>query len=146
MDNNNVVTYNWNDLTADIRFYEKEKLKARGLSVWIDVDIYKHDISHTQPICKKMKGMNKKDICFIYEQMRFNNVYTEENLQHLYEYEHPDDTAECKHGNQCNLYTFNINCRGTIALPHLISNLFNIVLSSTNFSVYNFYYQILFRN
>eukprot|EP01084_Bolivina_argentea_P303374 523753_1 len=94
-------TYAWNNLNADITCYSKNDLKQKGLQLVIDMDVYKHNISSLESICKDMKHDNM--LCPIYAKMRYQDIFTEKSLNHLYEYQHPNDT-DCKYGDQCYAY------------------------------------------
>ena len=91
----------WSNLNAQITFYPKYDIQSKGLSLVIDHDVYTHNISITQPMCKNMK--NQYQLCLIYAEMRYQDEFSETSLNHLYECQHPDDT-ECKYGDECHSY------------------------------------------
>eukprot|EP01083_Nonionella_stella_P224870 800036_1 len=52
-------------------------------------------------LCDAMK--NNKNLCDIYAKMRYQDIFTEQYLIHLYDYQHPD-TTDCKYGDECYAY------------------------------------------
>eukprot|EP01084_Bolivina_argentea_P092274 166034_1 len=93
--------YDWTNSTTSITNYDKIILKQIGIYLEIDIDIYKHNTESCDIICDDMKS--DKDLCPIYAKMRYQDIFSEKYLNHLYEYKHVDD-VECKHGDQCYAY------------------------------------------
>ena len=73
--------YDWDNLDANITNYSKRDMKQKGLSLEIDIDSYKHDITALVPICKDMKSQT--ELCPIYAKMRYQDIFTEKDLNHL---------------------------------------------------------------
>eukprot|EP01084_Bolivina_argentea_P240468 403982_1 len=74
-------------------------VEKRGICLKIDIAIYEHKILNDS-ICKDVK--NGKCLCTIYNQVAYDNIYTEKHLDHLCEYTHI--YTECKFGDQCDAF------------------------------------------
>eukprot|EP01084_Bolivina_argentea_P208790 355834_1 len=85
----------WND---KITSYSQVDICSKGISLEIDIDIYEHNITSLVPMCPEMQNLN--EICPVYVRMRYQDTFNQENLDHLIEYEHPDESS-CKYGDQC---------------------------------------------
>eukprot|EP01084_Bolivina_argentea_P065973 120262_1 len=96
----NYNDYDWTDSKLLITDYQKNTVEQVGLFLETDLQIYKHDITTYEQMCDDMK--TEKGLCEIYAKMRYQDIFTEEYLQHLYEYKHPE--VECKYADNC--YTF----------------------------------------
>eukprot|EP01084_Bolivina_argentea_P273426 465756_1 len=97
----NIDGYDWKALAANILLsYPVDDVRQKGLYLNINIDIYKHDISAMQSICT-MQTSNT--LCPIYAKMRYQDIFSEKSLNHLYDFEHPDDT-ECEYGDTCYAY------------------------------------------
>eukprot|EP01084_Bolivina_argentea_P288778 495703_1 len=94
-----------NDFTLvaneNVTEYAADTVTQAGIHLQIDLDIYQHKPISFELLCPDM--MTKDDLCPIYGEMRYQDKFTENMLNHLYEYQHPDDT-ECKYGDECYAY------------------------------------------
>eukprot|EP01084_Bolivina_argentea_P194028 332873_1 len=92
--------YDWTESDVNITNYERVIVEQIGIRLEIDMEIYTHKISSIINNCKTMTNHN--ELCPIYARMRYQDIFTEEDLNHLYEYNHPD--TKCKYGDQCYAY------------------------------------------
>eukprot|EP01084_Bolivina_argentea_P296274 510231_1 len=90
--------YDWTDQSPNITEYAKIVVVQVGMHLEIDMEIYKHNTSSFNSICTNMKDINQ--LCPIYAKMRYQDIFTEEDLIHLYDYMHPYN-IECKYGDEC---------------------------------------------
>eukprot|EP01084_Bolivina_argentea_P258427 435671_1 len=98
----NHTDHNWKNMNANLTDYAKSDVIELGMHLLIDIDIYKHNItSFHANVCDEMKTNN--DLCRIYAKMRYQNIFSEQYLSHLYEYKHFNQT-ECKYGDECYAY------------------------------------------
>eukprot|EP01084_Bolivina_argentea_P029330 54428_1 len=75
------------DVTIEnITKYEQVILEQVGMTLEIDMEIYQHNVLSIDNICDNMKNAN--ELCPIYAKMKFQDIFTEKYLNHLYEYEH----------------------------------------------------------
>ena len=89
--------YDWKDSDPLITDYADIMLKQMGITLEIDLAVYQHKINTMEAKCEKMKG--EHDLCPIYAKMRYQDLFTEHDLNHLYDYVH--DTVDCKYGDEC---------------------------------------------
>eukprot|EP01084_Bolivina_argentea_P259415 437710_1 len=98
----NYEDYDWNDSERNVCItdYDKQIIEQSGLSLKIDIAKYEHKTSGFDVACGNMKDENA--LCPIYAQMRYQDKFSENSLNHLYEYNHP--ITECKYGSECYAY------------------------------------------
>eukprot|EP01084_Bolivina_argentea_P009661 18028_1 len=96
----NYNDYEWSNSKANIIDYDIKIIKQKGMHLEIDIDIYQHEIISNDNMCPKMSDDN--GLCPIYAQMRYQDIFNEKCLNHLYEYQHPDTT--CKFGDECDAF------------------------------------------
>ena len=63
----------------------------------IDLVIYEHKPMTLDSKCPKITS--EQDSCPIYDKMRYQHVFNEQDLDHLHDYEH--DTIDCRYGTEC---------------------------------------------
>eukprot|EP01084_Bolivina_argentea_P250788 420360_1 len=89
---------NWNSENIKVSDYEKHHLISSGIHLVTDITPYEHKIEQDEWICHDAKdGTN---LCEIYAKMRYQDIFTQEYLNHLYEYTHLEE-PECKYGSEC---------------------------------------------
>eukprot|EP01084_Bolivina_argentea_P117167 208126_1 len=91
--------YDWKHCNANIIDYSKDILTSKGLHIVTSV---------ANNVCKHMSTEN--DLCPIYAKMKYHagDNFTEENLNHLFEYNHFKneliEKSECKFAEKCKAY------------------------------------------
>ena len=76
----------WEDIVPLMTDYKKKVIQEKGMKLEIDLDVYRHRVRTLEQKCTKMKGEN--DLCPIYAKMRYQDIFNEQDLNHLYDYEH----------------------------------------------------------
>eukprot|EP01084_Bolivina_argentea_P152497 266018_1 len=96
--------YDWKDCDINITDYEPEFIQQQGIYLTTDVAIFEHKVSFNNIKCTDMKDLT--ELCPIYAKIRYQDIFTEEYLNHLYEFEHYQhiDTPECKFSDGCYAY------------------------------------------
>eukprot|EP01084_Bolivina_argentea_P179121 309539_1 len=94
--------YDWDDSEriVNINNYTKLILHKNGLHLQIDIAIFQHKTTGFDIPCKDMK--DARGLCSTYGEMRYQDKFSEELLNHLYEYSHPK--VECRYGDECYAY------------------------------------------
>ena len=60
--------------------YSRNNIERQGLSLLMDIEDYNHNINSTQPIYTDIKS--KGDLCLIYANMRYQDIFPENDLNH----------------------------------------------------------------
>ena len=89
--------YDWNHTFATITDYPQDVIEKFGIELDIDLEKYQHKPMTFDAKCEKMRDDN--NLCPIYAKMRYQDLFSEQDLNHLYEYGH--DTTDCKFGDEC---------------------------------------------
>eukprot|EP01084_Bolivina_argentea_P258428 435672_1 len=101
--------YDWENSSIKITDFSKELVKQSGIHLNIDIKIYQHNVSSQNVMSLMCTNMNNNiDLCPIYAQMRYQDIFSEKYLNHLYEYNHFQnefvDKPECKYHDDCYAY------------------------------------------
>eukprot|EP01084_Bolivina_argentea_P271297 461584_1 len=93
--------------------YLKDDILTKGLYICADIAIYEHRVSSMNITCYNTLSNNSDEhmdafSCSIYAQMKNDQKFTEDNLQHLHKYNHfkneYSDKDECKFGDECHTF------------------------------------------